>query len=83
MKLSLKFLASSPNPVNDVLVPVMIDNYKAIGVELKAEQMEFRTLVDKQSEAKEGKFSYHLAFLAWSLDIDPDFWRYRDSFNCK
>ncbi len=24
--------------------------------------MEFRTLVDKQSEAKEGKFSYHLAF---------------------
>jgi len=72
VKLSLKFLASSPNPVNDVLVPVMIDNYKAIGVELKAEQMEFRTLVDKQSEAKEGKFSYHLAFLAWSLDIDPD-----------
>lgn len=72
VKLSLKFLASSPNPVNDVLVPVMIDNYKAIGIELKAEQMEFRTLVDKQSEAKEGKFSYHLAFLAWSLDIDPD-----------
>ncbi len=35
MKLSLKFLASSPNPVNDVLVPVMIDNYKAIGIELK------------------------------------------------
>lgn len=72
VKLSLKFLASSPNSVNDVLVPVMIDNYKAIGIELKAEQMEFRTLVDKQSEAKEGKFSYHLAFLAWSLDIDPD-----------
>lgn len=72
VKLSLKFLASSPNTVNDVLVPVMIDNYKAIGIELKAEQMEFRTLVDKQNEAKEGKFSYHLAFLAWSLDIDPD-----------
>ena len=72
VKLSLKFLASSPNSVTDLLVPVTIDNYNAIGIELKAEQMEFRTLVDKQSEAKEGKFSYHLAFLAWSLDIDPD-----------
>lgn len=72
VKLSLKFLASSPNSVNDILVPVMIENYKAIGIELKAEQMEFRTLIDKQSEAREGNFSYHLAFLAWSLDIDPD-----------
>lgn len=72
VKLSLKFLASSPNSVNDILVPVMIENYKAIGIELKAEQMEFRTLIDKQSEARDGKFSYHLAFLAWSLDIDPD-----------
>lgn len=72
VKLSLKFLASSPNSVNDVLVPIMISNYKDIGIELKAEQMEFRTLIDKQSEAKEGKFSYHLAFLAWALTPDPD-----------
>lgn len=72
VKLSLKFLASSPNSVNDVLVPIMISNYKDIGIELKAEQMEFRTLIDKQSEAKDGKFSYHLAFLAWALTPDPD-----------
>ena len=72
VKLSLKFLASSPNTVNDALVPVMINNYKDIGIELKAEQMEFRTLIEKQTEAKEGKFSYHLAFLAWGLTADPD-----------
>lgn len=72
VKLSLKFLASSPNSVNDVLVPIMISNYKDIGIELKAEQMEFRTLIEKQSEAKDGKFSYHLAFLAWALTPDPD-----------
>ena len=72
MKLSLKFLASSPNSLNDILVPIMINNYKDIGIELKAEQMEFRTLLDKQSEAREGKFSYHLAFLAWNLTADPD-----------
>lgn len=72
VKLSLKFLASSPNSVNDALVPIMIQNYKDIGIELKAEQMEFRTLIEKQTEAKEGKFSYHLAFLAWSLTPDPD-----------
>lgn len=72
VKLSLKFLASSPNSVNDALVPIMIQNYKDIGIEVKAEQMEFRTLIEKQTEAKEGKFSYHLAFLAWSLTPDPD-----------
>ena len=72
VKLSLKFLASSPNAVNDALVPVMINNYRDIGIELKAEQMEFRTLLEKQIEAKDGKFSYHLAFLAWGLTPDPD-----------
>lgn len=72
VKLSLKFLASSPNSVNDALVPIMIQNYKDIGIEVKAEQMEFRTLIEKQTEAKEGKFSYHLAFLAWALTPDPD-----------
>lgn len=72
VKLSLKFLASSPNSVNDALVPIMIQNYKDIGIEVKAEQMEFRTLIEKQTEAKEGKFSYHLAFLAWVLTPDPD-----------
>ena len=72
VKLSLKFLASAPNPVNDSLVPIMIENYKDIGIELKAEQMEFRTLIDKQTEARDGKFNYHLAFLAWELTPDPD-----------
>lgn len=72
VRLSLKFLASSPNSVNDALVPIMIENYKNIGIDLKAEQMEFRTLIEKQSEAKEGKFNYHLAFLAWELTADPD-----------
>lgn len=72
VKLSLKFLASAPNSVNDALVPIMIENYKEIGIELKAEQMEFRTLIEKQTEAKEGNFSYHLAFLAWGLTPDPD-----------
>lgn len=72
VKLSLKFLASSPNSVNDALVPIMIENYKEIGIDLKSEQMEFRTLIEKQTEAKNGNFSYHLAFLAWSLSSDPD-----------
>lgn len=72
VKLSLKFLASSPNSVNDALVPIMIQNYKDIGIEVKAEQMEFRTLIEKQTEAKEGKFSYNLAFLAWALTPHPD-----------
>ncbi len=72
-KLSLKFLSSTPNDVNDILVPIMIKNYKDIGIELIVEQMESKTLLQKQEEAKNGKFSYHLAFLFTPFaNPDPD-----------
>lgn len=72
-QLILKFLASSPNEVNNILVPIMIENYKDIGIKVVAEQMEFQTLLQKQREAKEGLYSYDLAFLSSPFsNSDPD-----------
>lgn len=72
-RLRLKFLASTPNEVNDVLVPIMIENYREIGIEVFVEQMESKTLLQKQKEADEGKYSYHLAFLFTPFaNPDPD-----------
>ena len=71
-KLTLKFLAS-PNEVNDTLIPIMIENYKDIGIKIVVEQMELNTLLQKQKDANQGKFSYHLAFLFTPFaNSDPD-----------
>ena len=72
-KLILKFLASTPNEVNDILIPIMIDNYKKIGIKIVVEQMESKTVIQKQKEAQQGKFSYDLAFLFTPFaNSDPD-----------
>ena len=69
----MKFLASTPNEVNDILIPIMIENYRRIGIEVVVEQMESKTLLQKQNDAKEGKYSYHLAFLFTPFaNPDPD-----------
>lgn len=72
-KLILKFLASTPNEVNDTLIPIMIENYKKIGIKINIEQLESKTLLQKQIDAKEGKYSYHLAYLFTPFaNPDPD-----------
>ena len=72
-KLILKFLTSTPNEVNDILIPIMIDNYRKIGIKIVVEQMESKTVIQKQKEAKEGKYSYDLAFMFTPFaNPDPD-----------
>lgn len=72
-KLILKFLASTPNEVNDILIPIMIENYKKIGIKVVVEQLESKTLLQKQIDAKDGKYSYHFAYLFTPFaNPDPD-----------
>lgn len=72
-KLSLKFIVGSTNEVNDVLIPIMIDNYKKIGIDIMVEFMESKTLIQRQKDAKDGKFSYHLSFMFTPFaSPDPD-----------
>lgn len=66
-KFTIQFSASTPNPVNDALVPIMKENYKELGIEVVAEQLEFGAVVDKMTAG-----NYEMAFLAVSLDADPD-----------
>ncbi|GAC42797.1 ABC transporter substrate-binding protein [Paenibacillus popilliae] len=65
-KFKVTFTASSPNPVNDAIIPVAQANWKELGIELTAEQMDFNAVVEKR---KKGDFD--MMFLAWNLDPDP------------
>lgn len=70
----IRFLQTTPNEVNDALVPVAIKNYEALGIKFTPEQMDFPTLRKKLDDAKAGVASadYDMYFMAWSLNPDPD-----------
>lgn len=67
-KFTIQFSASSPNAVNDALIPIAVENYKDLGIEFIAEQLEFNAVVEKRNAGE-----HEMAFLAVSLaKTDPD-----------
>lgn len=66
-KFEIHFSASSPNPVNDAIIPIAKDNYAKLGINFIPEQMEFNAVRKKVSEGKAEMF-----FMAWGLNADPD-----------
>ena len=67
VKLEIKFTASTPNPVNDALIPVAEANYKEIGVKFVAEQMDFNAVREKVNNG-----SAEMFFMAWGLTAKVD-----------
>ncbi|MGG3837214.1 ABC transporter substrate-binding protein [Paenibacillus thiaminolyticus] len=65
-KFTINFAATSPNVVNDAIIPVAQANYKELGIQFVAEQMDFNAVVEKR---KKGDFD--MLFMAWRLDPDP------------
>lgn len=67
VKLEIKFTASTPNPVNDAIIPVAQANYKEIGVKFEAEQMDFNAVMEKVENG-----TVEMYFMAWSLTPSAD-----------
>ncbi|MGG4194012.1 MULTISPECIES: ABC transporter substrate-binding protein [unclassified Paenibacillus] len=65
-KFKITFTATTPNPVNDAIIPLAQASYKELGIEFVAEQMDFNAAIDKR---KKGDFD--MMFLAWALTPDP------------
>ncbi|RKQ89118.1 ABC transporter substrate-binding protein [Brockia lithotrophica] len=66
-KLEFHYVASHPNPVNQVLVPLAKESYKTLGIDLVVDQLDFNAMIEKMN-----KGDYDLAFLAVGLGNDPD-----------
>lgn len=66
-KFTINFVASSPNPVNDAIIPIAKENYKELGIDFVPDQMEFNKVLEKR---KAGDFD--MLFMAWGLTPDPD-----------
>lgn len=65
-KFEIFFTGMSDHPVLDILLPMMIESYKELGIDFKVEYVDFPTLIDKTNN-----FSAEMWFLAWSLTPDP------------
>lgn len=66
-QMKIMFSAVTGNPVTEQLIPLMIDAYKQLGIDLQAEYVDWPTL---QSKSQNGDFD--MFFMAWGLDADPD-----------
>ena len=70
----IRFLQTTPNEVNDALVPIAKECYNKLGIDFSPEQLDFPTMRKKLDDAKAGKASadYDMFFMAWGLNAEPD-----------
>lgn len=66
-KFVIYFAASSPNEVNDAIIPYATENYKELGIEFVPEQLEFNAVVEKRNSG-----NFEMMFMAWGLTPEPD-----------
>lgn len=67
VKFEIKFTASTPNPVNEAIIPVAKANYEELGIKFDAEQMDFNAVRKQVNEGKAQMF-----FMAWGLNPPVD-----------
>ncbi|MGL5354025.1 MAG: ABC transporter substrate-binding protein, partial [Clostridium sp.] len=67
VKFEIKFTASTPNSVNDAIIPVAKANYEEIGIKFEAEQMDFNAVREQVNSGKAQMF-----FMAWGLTPKAD-----------
>ncbi|OSX90698.1 hypothetical protein S3E15_01557 [Bacillus mycoides] len=65
-KLKVSYFASSASKINDVMIPVMKEDYKKIGVDVNPEYMDFNTMISKVI-----KGDYDLAMVSTPMIDDP------------
>ncbi|MCR8845954.1 ABC transporter substrate-binding protein [Paenibacillus sp. SC116] len=65
-KFTITFTASTPNTVNEVLIPIAKENYAQLGIEFIPDQMDFNALLDKVE-----KGNFEMVFLASALTPNP------------
>ena len=66
-KFTIDFSATADNEVVEALLPIMTQNYKDLGIEIKAETLDFNAIMDKKDKGE-----FDMFFAAWGLTPDPD-----------
>ena len=67
VKFEIKFTASTPNEVNEAIIPIAQQNYAELGIKFEAEQMDFNAVREKVNNGNAEMF-----FMAWELTPSPD-----------
>jgi peptide/nickel transport system substrate-binding protein len=67
-KFTISWMTYTGSAYVETLVPIVKENWKALGIEVVPELMEFATLSDKVYKTRK----FDIYNMAWSLSIDPD-----------
>lgn len=67
VKFEIKFTASTPNTVNEAIIPVAKQNYEDLGIKFVPEQMDFNAVRERVN-----KGAVEMYFMAWGLTPSPD-----------
>ena len=67
-QLKIRWMTYTDSKYVESLIPIVKENWKAIGVEVVPELMEFATLTQKVNDKRE----FDVYNMAWNLSIDPD-----------
>lgn len=65
-KFKIFFSGMADHPVLDILLPIMIESYKQLGIDFKVEYIDFPALIDKTDN-----YAAEMWFMAWNLTPDP------------
>ncbi|MGL4992464.1 MAG: ABC transporter substrate-binding protein [Sarcina sp.] len=68
VELDISWLTYTDSKYVDTLIPVVQESWKAIGVKVTPELMEFSSMADKVRNDR----NFDMYNMAWSLDLDPD-----------
>ena len=67
-KFTIHWLCSTGSKYTEALIPVVQENWKAIGVEVIPELMEFATMAEKVTN----EMKFEMFMMGWSYSVDPD-----------
>ncbi|MGL5254776.1 MAG: ABC transporter substrate-binding protein [Brevinema sp.] len=77
VKFSLDWVATKDNPIVDVIIPVLLDNYKSLGLEIRIQQIDFTSLIDKVYNERSGFHMYNMALSEAAIPSPYNVWHSR------
>ncbi|MGL5721057.1 MAG: ABC transporter substrate-binding protein [Brevinema sp.] len=76
-KLTLDWTATKDNPIVDVIIPILLDNYKQLGVEVRVQQIDFTSLIEKVYNERMGFHMYNMAVSEAAIPSPYNVWHSR------
>lgn len=77
VRLTLDWAATKDNPIVDTIMPILIDNYKKLGIGVNVQQIDFTSLIEKVYNERSGFHMYNMAVSEAAIPSPFNVWHSR------